>query len=551
MTTSGTDPNLHRSGPSPYQENLHPDFIPGSLLQHLAVGMTKDSIAMSIQLGHPYGRNPSSSNSPTLEFPLYNLRINNPPGEKKELPIGNLLEELKKMLPQDLKDRFDLEMKKDIRDQDPAYISLNQLLNGIATILLGLDETLAPIDPKSNLALLEKKFLSMPDKIASNLLEQANAVTETGVNYLQSEGRNLPFFDVLLGHLIEINTLSNILGSFGKIDSDEKKIALKNVLEHLSLVKESIGNKDFGDNLLILNPLIENLYLSALSLSLSEGPNSHLIGFALANLKTYAEGTPTQLANDSVRQAAENLSNGITSTLLSNLSPAAKELFHQLTTSYLTAVLIFSNGLLKVGEDKGKDEKSDIVKEQIEKDLETRAQLAGHIAKVYLEQNLLERLFFNESGKTPYGLEVNASYGKLIEGSLELAALSLFNLSIGAHDPSVAERLLKELEPQFTNRLSLSENMLIAFISAGGGEANAAAIQNFSSFLTEARLAVNKGDYNGFSEAVYQALGLIGMDAEKVKSDLSSYKDLASILYQAFFEGVEDGGNIQTSIVQV
>ncbi|CDR32954.1 hypothetical protein [Criblamydia sequanensis] len=550
MTTSGTDPNLHRSGPSPYQENLHPDFIPGSLLQHLAVGMTKDSIAMSIQLGHPYGRNPTSSSSPSLEFPLYNLRVNNPPSEKKEPPIGDLMEELKKMLPQDLKDRFDAELKKDVRDQDTPFISLNQLLNGIAIILIGLSKSLEPIDPKSDLALVEKRFLSMPNNIAANLLEQANTVTQTGVNYLQTEGRNLPFFDVLLGHLIEINTLSNILGSFGKIDSFEKQTALNNVLEHLSLVKENINSKDFGENLLILNPLIENLYLSALSLSLGEGPNAHLIGFALANLETNAEGKPTQLANDSVRMIAENLSNGITSTLLSNLSPAARELFHHLTTSYLTAALIFSNGLLKVGEDKDRDEKSDIVREQIEKDLETKEQLAANIARVYLEQNLLERLFFNGSGNNAYGLEVNASYGKIIEGALELAALSLFNLSIGSHDPSVAERLLKELEPQFSNRLSLSENMLIALISVGG-DANAAAIQNFSSFLTEARLAVNKGDYNGFSEAIYQALGLVGMDAEKVKSDLTSYKDLATILYQAFFEGVEDGGNIQTSIVQV
>ena len=191
MSYSGLDSSFYRPGGN-YQleRELTLDFELGALEQKMASGRVapEDTIDVALYFGQSYGRNPTVASHPTLEFPIWNLRISAPEFQPPPEVWGPVYDSLIALLPEEIKGKLLQEMAKPYGERDAGFSALQGLLETAAKFMVMVELASKEIGPDSSAAEIREAYLNLPLESLTNLEGISSTVLEASLQLLQEEG---------------------------------------------------------------------------------------------------------------------------------------------------------------------------------------------------------------------------------------------------------------------------------------------------------------------------------------------------------------------------
>lgn len=188
MGYTGGDASLHRhSIPNQLERYLSMDFELGAAEQKALAGIVKgkDTLDMALLYGQAYGRNPTNAGSPTLEHPMWSLRISGPVIDLPKEVWGTAYDKLVDLLPEDTKSKLLEELAKPYQERSTEYVALQGVLETAAKYVTMLETANKDIDPASSAAINREANLSAPFGSIANLDAVSTYVLHLAENLLK------------------------------------------------------------------------------------------------------------------------------------------------------------------------------------------------------------------------------------------------------------------------------------------------------------------------------------------------------------------------------
>jgi len=174
------------------------------------LGIVRDTLDISFtQLGKDeLWQYKASSNRPTLA-PLVSTRMETGTLDESNLTWKGIQDEILKKLPEDVRLRYARDSEKPLAERSTAFIALGEAIKTLAKLLaqFGQLENLETLSPQ-----VERKAefnANLPAIAHEASLSQSTFVTSRAFDFLESMGRNDPYFDKFSGTIRQFDHALN------------------------------------------------------------------------------------------------------------------------------------------------------------------------------------------------------------------------------------------------------------------------------------------------------------------------------------------------------
>ena len=467
MSISGTDPTLHRwGGGEPLHLERFLDALPGTLLSKAAAGVVPQDevIDAALRTGHPYGREPTTPNRPTLGFPTWTMRS---AGERQEVDNRwqEAFQQLAEALPAEIQALLIREMNKPVDARIPAVAALNNMLILLSRFTVWAEEVATPYAAGSLQQMRSALNSELMSRALHALTTQMAAITEKGLALLAAIGANDPEHDKLLHHLQAIQGTITDMEALAAGNSDPTALAA--VIAQLA--RHYHHTSGWGQ-MQMAGPLLIAMRALTSTATLPEGLQPFGVALHIANVGIDSErGGPFGTALYSiVQQLAEPFESAIASPLI---------------TIWTLMSTVIGYTLFDISGNSSAD-----------------AFTAEMLLVALFEQPWLEALADVPSAP--------------LKSSLELLTASLLIHMIHRKNSRVAEQLINAWRPQLIERLATLE----------GSSSNSA----LTTALMEGRLALENDDIPTFLRALNGAVAAMGVDVATITKEIAELTLLAN-----------------------
>lgn len=479
-----------------------------------ALGIVNDSVGTVVvpftQMQQPYNYQ-APSNRPLLDFSLEMQRILLKSDEEPSQEPSGFYQTLLSYLPEDIRTAITARPL-----TDPNMIALNNVLIGADKVKQALTNVATPLPDESLAADSAYHYENLADSFSLNALNTGQEVMGGLQNTLTDIGRNDFHFD----------NLSNLLQDMGEnLDSFK---ALDQAMHqpvppaNLNTMKEEVAasfdrlntlfnSKDNGGNLQALKPLLNALSTVATALTATNANPSIAIGSYIGSIGQYSSENGTGIIGKGLEASLSGTNQDFASLFLPDGTSGDKATFSGLLTM---------GTLLMQG-------------------------LSAHVNNISYSEDTLERdpkvsqftyqigmtLLSNTTALEQFSTYIASASG-ISEANQPVAAKALsahFLLGLayaGAKgSPSEFENLVTLIANPLADRFQALEDAVNNSVSQGSLSGQKAEGTNV--FLSQARIALQNEDYNGFASALESLYELNGTSGDEIKRD---YKYLGESL---------------------
>lgn len=501
--------------PEPTIFDLEQRGIQDTQRQRMAMAKEMDTMDFPLtQLGGNVWKYQSSANRPVLA-PLIQLRTSTAYDPTIDDSFKSIYEDLLNRLPSELQDALKRDQQRPFEDRSLNFIVMDNILNALA-------KTTAWVDKAAE--------LPAPETVAGERMQMSQAIPQLAFQAALSFNKDL------------ITSLNTLLGQIGPNDPDYDTVknALTNAQTFLSELtspsdlastsaKIDQANKNFKrdlreDSYQILGNSMDALSAISSALSQSTLAPSLFLAFTAAN-KGNAD-PELGIYTPSFNALIQNLAGGLSNALGWNeTTDSAKSKSLEFILGAFGAFAIAGGAYL------GKEGIGPFPN-GVEADVTEAKQFSTDIGL-----NLLLSSGVIESVATDF-VKAAGVQGKAI--APVASALTLWTLMLGIQSTGKSQSgpLIESIQPQLLSHLNAVEE----FVS---NQQNPGALgQGTSVYLSQAAIALQSHDYEGFNESIKGFLGLIDHTEEKTQGDIQSVASFGTLVQSAFSDEAELGSSI-------
>lgn len=482
-----------------------------------ALGIVPDSIEVPFtKLGGQLWKYQSDASRPTL-MSLGTVRTSLAKEEAVDESWKPFFDELVGKLPPDVKEEFTKDLDRDFEDRSQNFTQLENALTATAKSLAWLARAQKPLDPHSPAMDRLHQNQALPGRALRGTLSHSGAILEGAAAFLNRMGSNYSQHDVLRHFATQSAEMQENLNSLLEVLKDpgappptgEELMALSEQAEGLLNDFQRI---DRGKDLQILSPMMEAMAAVASALSLTPASPTLFLGLKLATLGLYSSDSQSGLLGNELAALIKALQSGQGAALLQKVGPAKLQmllmsLLGTISGANTLAALLAEFG---IGRFPARNEGD---------------QIAGRRFGLQLMLSLLA-----SSGvmKQIYAIITEVCGGdakaqEILSTNMELVSLLLMSLTATKGGPESSIRLLESLKPHLEKKLEISKAFIEPLLEMGQAKGVDIAI-------TEASLALERGEMKGLLGAMRAALELINSSPELLKEDLDAFKEFAILL---------------------
>lgn len=547
MSISGSGVGGNIGGPQqPLPEDIKATAATTAYRQ--AVGIVSDTLTMSFtKFGETQRwKYDSPANRPTLA-PLGSLRINLSAPPPMDDSWKAYFDTLLQKLPPDVFTALTEETGKPFDERNPALTTLNYLLTAIAKGMTwsGL--------------INDQIAMESPTLLGSGLLgrtEQSQKLAERGLqgaigdgasiyafisNYLSEKGANEINFDTQLNFnrqmgdaFSALTTLSNELSNPESIE--DIQIRQNHLAGALNTLNQAFQASYNEEDLQIFGSTFQALGTLASALANRTGSPSLFIGLELAFHKANPESVQSGLFGDSLRSGLNVLSNGL-QALFSAPNRGAQRYFELLVS--LSAIAAISLGYLTTKNGIGilPNPQADLTAEQ-----ENRI-FAFDLAATFLTSSKILPDLFEEAAAACGASEKDQG---VIANALSAVFLMLAISGASRGSEKEFNHLIVQLKAPLQTYLDKTSKFVHESL-ANGTLTGEAAVQ-LSVGIEQAKISLEKEDFDSFKSAYSNLLTLSGLSLDSMKNILKQVEGFADLAMDAWIIGPDDQTNTLTGV---
>lgn len=503
------------------------------------LGIVHDTLEVPFsQLGGQVWKYSTDSSRPSL-MPMGTLRTmkeETKPDESWKQKFDELLNKL----PPQMKARLIQEYSKPLEMRNASYSAFEQTLTMLAKGMNGLEKAQEPLDPKAEARALHNH--AIPGKALKGMIGHGRNMLEGADKFLNMVGPNHPRHDNLRHFANEGEDLQDRMQELLENLSDpneEKPTAeeMKNLCKDIGTLNKEFHAVDQGKNLQILGTMLDTMEGVAQALSMTPASPALFMGLKTALKGIFSSESEAGLIGDDLEALMKALQNGMLSTMMKKLGPAKLNMLMMLLMSSLAgagtmASLVTEHGL---GRLPAKNE---------------REQEAGRKFSFLLIMQFLQsadvmktlyRQFAESCGQTPEEQETTANIMDLLNG-----LLMTMTAAKGKKDKAVP--LLQEMQKNIGENIDKTEKFVIGAIRSG--EIEGAEAKGLDIALQQARIALEKEDFEGLINACANALELMNSSPGDLYMDLEEIKEFSELLKYVFGAGLEAESKVMPGMIQ-
>ncbi|MEM1283389.1 MAG: hypothetical protein AAGG81_07530 [Chlamydiota bacterium] len=575
----GADRSYHWEGGIPpiSERQINVDFEAGALQNKAYADVVKEgeTLDANILKGMPYGRNQSEANKPTLEFPMMNIRAKTGGEEKENQTTKELLENLKNLLPKELRENLSREMSHPEAERNPIYAALEKSLAYTAAALALLNQAAKTFEGESSVLRFAGKNLQFTEQALQDLMRQGKELLREGYISLKQLGPNHPHFDTLLKHL---KNAANALKLLKRISDEEKehqkqnqeeedekeeevkqdkikeKDPLELAIERIELYSKHYRESFAGDQLLMIGPLYQSMsYLSRTQL-LNDGLRSMLFSLLFYHIGIGETPSKTSPIGKGTSKVITQLMNMVNSMCLSDVDARAKEFFPYISQAFVTLSVAGSLYLITthahheiLGESMVENEE-DYLNKNEERLINTYT--LWNLIKMFLRTNIIGKLIPSDFFEPKYGITNSLD---IVTKTIELTVICIAIRAIKQIDEDSTYLLLSGLAESLIIRTKIIEHLVdqmdretVKLLHWNEDQKKSFAVN-----MTNCRMALQNEQFEEWSEYWDQASIALGMEHEEIELEIERLCQHATMINSLFIKDLEDFSNAVTGIVQI
>lgn len=450
-----------------------------------------------------------SSNNPNLVGYLTKLLVSRGVVDDKVDPAVNAeFERLWEELPEDLRQRYNLEMTLPEEERDPSFGDLRATLQTMALAITWIRRANAPIDPQTETGERNAAYMVLPDQARQGMIALGEALLGGMQGYLQSIGHNDPNFETLSQYVGQFQAALGELQTSGKADLSK----LVGDLENWTM---QLAQRDTGENMRILELLLPIMSIVTAVSALETGSAPLLLGLSVASIGIGSADKSTGILSSDLLNIAAMLSEGMLAGLLPNADKGSELLLE----TALSWVGLGTLTLASLGQT----------------DLETPLQFELHMLAA-----LSSGVFDTTSEAIAAACGADDKTIKLAGAAISLTSVLLIIQAYAGKDAAKAAALVESFKPYLEGWIGQLE----PYVSAQAGNSSDDALQKLNVLLQQGKVDLDTGNYDDFISAMQSAFQL------PQGPDMESSGITASMPYNFMKGGIGDSSQPSTSVFQ-
>lgn len=512
-----------------------PDEAIMSMQNRAQLGMIKDTLGAVVvpftQMQNPSKNYQATPDRPLLDMNLINVRVLLKPNGDAPPEPGPFYNAIISYLPEDLQAQFNNPPL-----TDPLLIAMDKVFNGAATGLSLFDSInkAPPLDSPMESNMIA--FGNLPTTLSESFSSFGSQLLSGLGNGLQLLGRNDPNYDSLSNLINQtsdsFDRFQQLLGAIKQSPQPQNLNDLKDkVSDDVNRLSDLYHSKDNGSDLQLLGSFVNALTLLSSSLTTTQANPSLMLAASLGNMGIETSKSSTGVLGPGLAAINQNVSAGLGALYMPERTPGDKNLLTQL----LNTTSVYGLGVGTSFANANYGEASLDYPKLNNFGYEAGLAFLGNTSALPKMFGLL-------------GSAAGISSGNIEGASKAMSASFLLQLVYaGAKgSPSSFESLVNLVSEPLSKSLADVEQDLNTGISNGtisGEKANAINVG-----LTHARLALENGDYEGFSISLNNLFEEFGTNSDQVQKDLKTIKSNGEVIQNAFSGANKEGSEAITGI---
>lgn len=190
------------------------------------------------------------------------------------------------LLPEDIRERYLLESSLPVEERDPSYAHLDAFLGMVATLLSWIKKVSHPGEVSASAQARISANNALADQMRQAMIVVGKELIASAKEILDAMGHNDPHFDALSLHLRQLDAALDDLAF-------QEGETLSPLIRDLHQWSAQLGERDFGERLMMLHTLSSVLSFLAAAESIETGAASVVLSLAIANIGI--EGTDSMI----------------------------------------------------------------------------------------------------------------------------------------------------------------------------------------------------------------------------------------------------------------
>jgi len=550
MTTVGTGVGGSTGGP-PTETTYESQTKAAALVAKAKAGIVEDAISQAVVLmteglrynsaNASFSYNATSSRA-LLDHPIDSMRVSqNSTGTVQDDSVIAIYNQLVNLLPADILQRFNSENNNPFDQRSANFVATSNLLMMTAKVLNQIDLASSPAAPGSLEELRTAENLTYPFIALNTAIDNGYQLSQATQGFLEAQGANYPYFDVVSGTIGEMNKSLALLqkingnlgdatenGVFGQLNDQARALAGKAALQ-LTALNNQLGQNNVGPDLSILEPMINAISITATALALPNTASGSLyIALELATMGISTQDSAAGIMGPSFSLLTNSLISGISNGVIPGNQQAGGALFSLMVQASLIGFVYLAKQAVDSGF--GPLPRSDA---------ETTAatQFFGFETALQLATNSgIIQDFYNEVIAASGGNSQTQELG----GSVLAQVTNLLMILAAADTAKQQDLRLLENDPSYLEQGIADADAFNDLVEGNGAAAVA---------IKQSIVALDNQDYEGFKSVMNALLMNLGSSVDLLKTDMTSIGNTVGSIATAVGTSQEDGP--QTSIINI
>lgn len=490
-----------------------------TMVNKAALGIVPDSLEVPIyELGGNVWKYQSDSSRPTLK-PLATLRTTSDETAPDET-WKDFFDNLSSKLHPDLRKRLQENMRTTFANRNANLSVLENVMTTIAKGMAWIGKAQQPMEPETPEWERTEHNQGLPGRAMRGIVSHSNTLFKGTQAFLNFVGPNHPNHDEINHFATQGEELQQDLnGVLEQLQNGE--IPPQELLEQLASKATNLNaayNRTFhGNDMQMMGPMFEAMAAVASALSLTPTTPSLFFGLKMATTGLFSKESQLGMVESQLEALLKALAKGAASKMMNKVNIARQMMLMMLLLGMTTGAGTLAGLVAEFG----------LGHYPVEIEGDERE------ASIFTFQLLLA--FLESSGviKTSYKIAVEAAGGnekaqEMISNTMELTNLVLMALTGAKKEPKSAGILLEGLKSQLEGKIDQTEAFVLTAIREGVEDP--AAAKGLDIALRQARIALEKEDFEALIGACGNALDLIGVAPEALQKDLNELKEFAKLL---------------------
>lgn len=411
----------------------------------------------------------ANASNPNLTTYLSQMRVSTAVKDESDTLQNEHFTRLWNALPDDVLQRYNLEMTLPAEEQDPAFINLRTTVQMMAYFAAWVSGANPSTDVSKEALERNAAYLSLPEQAQRGMVSTGLELLQGMRQYLETIGRNNPVFDSLSPFINQFDAAITELNSSSKADLSK----LAGDLE----IWTTQFQRYSGNDLQVLGQLMPLMSLVAAAGALGTGSASLLLGLGTAFIGINRADSSTGILPSDLSALVSLLSTGMLATLLPNADKGSVQLLKLLTSGlYIGAVTIAA--LARDG-----------LSTPLLFDLSMTAALSSNVFTTVTEA------IAAAAGATERTKELAGS-------ALSLTTVLLMIMAYAGKDQARAAALAESFKPYLSGWIEQLEPV----VSSAAGRSNDSKITSLNVHLQQGKVALETDNYPEFIATVESML---------------------------------------------